>query len=82
VLNPFPLATKVFHHYVQNGFLNIKWVKIIRDAILEYHFFDKQGNAIKGIKTLSEVLSFFLLSTFNVSSLTTLFFGCKIFQSC
>jgi ribonuclease G len=36
---------KVFHHYVQNGFLNIKKGKIIpRDAYtyLEYHFYDKR----------------------------------------
>jgi ribonuclease G len=42
--------TKGFHHYVQNGILSIKWVKIIpRDAYtyLEYHFYDKTGNVIK-----------------------------------
>jgi hypothetical protein len=49
-----------------------KWVKIIpRDAytFLEYHFFDKQGNAIKiKLRTPQEIGEFFFWELFTVSS--------------
>jgi hypothetical protein len=54
--------TKVSHHYVQNGILSIKMVKIIPRAYtyLEYHFYDKTGNVIKiKSETPQEIEEFF-----------------------
>jgi ribonuclease G len=74
-VHPFVAAylTKGFPSLRSKWFLeHKKWVKIIpRDAYtyLEYHFFDKQGNAIKiKLRTPQEIGSFFFFGELFVSS--------------